>query len=73
VSRDLREYTKNTRARLVIGFLVLVFLVGDGLIFIFYGKEAGLLGLACLVGALIPVLLVVILLAVADRVVKKNQ
>jgi len=73
VSRDLREYTKNTRARLVIGFLALVFLVGDGLIFVFYGKEAGLLGLVCLFGALIPVLLVVILLSVADRVVKKNQ
>ena len=73
MSRDLREYSKNTRVRLVFGFLALVFLVGDGLIFIFYGKEAGLFGLVCLIGALIPVLLVVFFLALADRVVKKNQ
>jgi len=73
VSRDLREYVKNTRTRLVVGFLALVFLVGDGLIFLFYGKEAGIFGLVCLLGALIPVLLVVIFLIIAERVVKKNQ
>lgn len=73
MSRDLREYTKNTKTRLVIGFLALIFLVGDGLIFLFYGKEAGILGLVCTLGALIPVLLIVIFLVIADRVVKKNQ
>lgn len=73
MSRDLREYTKDTNARLVIGFLALIFLVGDGLIFLFYGKEAGIFGLVCTLGALIPVLLVVIFLMIVDRVVKKNQ
>ena len=73
VSRDLREYSKNTRVRLVVGFLALVFLVGDGLIFLFYGKEAGVFGLVCLIGALIPVLLVILFLFLADRVVKRNQ
>jgi hypothetical protein len=73
VSRDLREYTKNTKARLVIGFLALVFLVGDGLIFLFYGKEAGIFGLVCMLGALVPILLIIIFLLIADRVVKKNK
>ncbi len=73
MTRDLREYTKNTRTRLVLGFLILVFLVGDGLIFLFYGKESGLFGLVCILGALIPVLLVIIFLGIADRVVKKNK
>lgn len=73
VTRDLREYTKNTRTRLVVGFIALVFLIGDGLIFLFYGKEAGIFGLVCMLGALIPVLLVVIFLLIADRIVKKNQ
>ena len=73
VSRDLREYTKNTKTRLVIGFLALIFLVGDGLILLFYGKEAGIFGLVCMLGALIPVLLVIIFLVIADKVVKKNQ
>ena len=73
VSRDLREYTKNTKPRLLIGFLALIFLVGDGLILLFYGKEAGIFGLVCMLGALIPVLLVIIFLVIADKVVKKNQ
>ena len=73
MSRNLREYAKNTKTRLVIGFLALVFLVGDGLIFLFYGKEAGVFGLVCLVGALMPVLLVILFLAIADKVVQKNK
>ena len=73
MSRDLREYTKNTKTRLLIGFLALIFLVGDGLILLFYGKEAGIFGLVCMIGALIPVLLVIIFLVIADKVVKKNQ
>ena len=73
MSRDLREYTKNTKTRLVIGFLALVFLVGDGLIFLFYGREAGIFGLVCILGALIPILLIIIFMLIADRVVKKNQ
>ena len=73
MSRDLREYTKNTKTRLVIGFFALVFLVGDGLIFLFYGREAGIFGLVCILGALIPILLIIIFLLIADRVVKKNK
>ena len=73
MTKNLRDYTKNTRTRLIIGFLALVFLVGDGLIFLFYGKESGIFGLVCLLAALIPVFLVVLLLGIADRVVKKNH
>jgi len=73
MSKDLREYSKNTKTRLVFGSLALLFLVGDGLIFLFYGKEAGIFGLVCMFGALVPVLLVIIFLMIADRVVKKNK
>ena len=73
MSRDLREYTKKTETRLLLGFLLLVFLIGDGLIFVFYGTGAGLIGLVCLAGALVPVLLVILFLWLADRIVKKNE
>ena len=73
MSRDLREYTKNTKTRLVIGFVALIFLVGDGLIFLFFGKESGIFGLVCMLGAFIPILLVIIFLMIADKIVKKNQ
>lgn len=73
MSRDLREYTKNTKVRLVFGFVVLVFLVGDGLIWIFYGQGAGLAGLGCLAAALLPVGLVVLFLGIADWVVRNQR
>jgi hypothetical protein len=53
--------------------LLLVFLVGDGLIFVFYGRGAGLAGLICLLGVLLPVLLVVLFLRIAERLVKKER
>ena len=73
VVKDLREYAKKTETRLIAGFLLLLFLVGDGLIFLFYGTQAGLFGLVCIVAALLPVLLVVLFLWIADQAVKRNQ
>ena len=73
VIRDLRQYTKQTETRLIFGFLLLVFLVGDGLIFYFYGPGAGLMGLVCLGGMMVPVVLVVFFLWIAEKVVKSNQ
>jgi membrane protein implicated in regulation of membrane protease activity len=73
VSRDLRDFTRQTQTRLVVGFLLLVFLLGDGLIFIFYGRGAGLLGLACLLGALVLAGLIVLVLAIMDRAVKNRE
>ncbi len=49
---------KQTRTRLVIGFLLLVFLVGDGLIYFLYGRDSFLMALLCTGLALMPVLLV---------------
>jgi hypothetical protein len=72
MSKDLREYAKDTQTRLIAGFLLLVFIVGDGLIFLLYGKGAGLVGLVCLLGALLPILLVVFFLWIADRIVEKS-
>ena len=73
MSRDLRQYMKQTETRLIMGFLLLVFLIGDGLIFYFYGTGAGIAGLICLAGVMVPVLLVVLFLWIAEKVVKLNQ
>ena len=73
MGRDLREYARQTRTQLVLGFLLVVFLVGDGLIFILYGREAGVFGLICIGGALIPVLFIALFLWIAERVVKSRE
>lgn len=56
--KDLREYTKQTNVRLIIGAFILLFVVGGGLIWLIYGKAAAGMGLICLLAALIPVILI---------------
>ena len=70
--RDLREYTRNTQNRLVFGLVILVFVVGVGLIYVFYGKGAALVGIGCLLAALLPVGIVMLFLWVTERLVKKH-
>ena len=55
MSRDLRKYTSQTNIQLIIGALVLLFVVGIGLIAWLYGIRAAVLGLLCLLGALVPI------------------
>lgn len=51
-SFDARRFAHSTEARLVIAFFVLLYGVGGGLIWLFYGQSAALLGLACITGGL---------------------
>lgn len=71
MTRDLRRYARQTRTRLLLGLFLLLFLVGDGLIYVLYGRNAALMGLVCLLGALAPVVLIVIILAIMDWIVKR--
>lgn len=58
VSRDLRRYARQTTTRLIIGALLLIFILGDGLIYLFYGRQAALMGWVCLLAGISPLLLV---------------
>jgi len=71
MSRDLRRYARQTNARLFIGFLLLLFIVGDGLIFWLWGRNAAVMGLLCITLGLVPLLLVWVVLTVLEWVVKK--
>lgn len=70
---DRRKYARQTTYRLVIGFLVLLFVVGDGLIYIFYGRGAALLGLLCLLAGMIPVIGVVIFFWISRKILDRNR
>lgn len=70
MSRDLRKYARQTNIRLIGGALALLFLVGDGLIYLLYGKGAALLGLLCLLAAIIPIALTLIILALLNWITK---
>ena len=69
--RDLRRYARQTNTRLLIGFFLILFLVGDGLIYWLQGRAAALMGLLCLLLGLAPAVLVWLLLWALEWVVRK--
>ena len=66
MGRDLRKYARQTNVRLTVGALLLLFIVGDGLIYLIYGKGAAVFGLLCILGGLVPVALTVLVLILID-------
>jgi hypothetical protein len=71
VTRDLRQYAKRTDIQLIAGFILLLFLVGEGLIWFFYGREGAILGLFCTVAGIAPIVLIWLLLSLAEKLVKR--
>mgnify|MGYP005839133423 CR=1 FL=1 len=71
MTRDLRKYARQTNVRLLAGFIVLLFLVGDGLVYIFYGRGAALLGLFCIFLGVAPMLLIGLTLWMIDLIVHR--
>lgn len=58
MERDLRRYASQTNVRLIAGGILLLFVVGIGLIDVFYGHSAALVGLLCLLLGLAPLVLI---------------
>lgn len=71
--RDLRRYHRQTNLRLVIGFFLILFFLGDGLIWYFYGREPALFGLFCLAAGTAPILIISLILWGMDRIVNRYR
>ncbi len=69
MSRDLRKYAEQTSVQLGVGAFLLLFLVGDGLIYLIYGKGAALMGLSCLLIGLAPIVVIVLLMLLLNWIV----
>ena len=69
--RDLRRYAQQTNRRMMIGAILLLFIVGDGLIYLIYGQGAAMMGFACLLIGLAPLLLIWLALSLMDWLVKR--
>ncbi len=69
--RDLRKYARQTNVRLIAGALFLLFIVGDGLIYLIYGPSAALMGLLCIFAGLVPLVLVLLAILLIDWVAKR--
>ncbi len=66
MTRDLRKYARQTNVRLVAGALLLLFIVGDGLIYFIYGKGAALFGLLCILTGMVPIVLTACVLLLVE-------
>jgi hypothetical protein len=73
MGRDLRQYARQTNIRLIIGFLLVLFIIGDGLIYLFYGQGAAIMGVICLLAGVTPVVLIVLALWVIDWIVRRSN
>jgi hypothetical protein len=73
MKRDLREYARRTNVQLAAGAVILLFGVGLALIYFIYGRGAALIGLLCLLGALVPVLLIFAALYAIDWIVRRAR
>jgi len=71
MTRDLRKYSSQTTIRLIVGALVILFIVGLGLIAWIYGPGAAVMGLLCLLGAMVPIGLIWLFLGGLDWLVKR--
>ena len=70
MSRDLRDYARKTNVRLAVGAFLLLFIVGLGLIYFIYGKAAAGFGFLCLLAGLAPVLLILLVFVLLERIMK---
>ena len=73
MKRDLREYAKQTNIQLAMGAFVLLFVVGLGLIYVIYGPGAAGVGLLCLLGGMIPIVIILMVFFGIDWIVKRAR
>ena len=71
--RDLRKYAKKTDMHLIIGFFVLLVVVGLGLVFFIWGAGAAVTGLICVGVALLPVLAVLGVVWILDYLARRAR
>jgi hypothetical protein len=71
MTRDVRKYASQTNVRLAVGAILLLFIVGLSLIWGIYGLPSAIMGLLCLLGALVPIGLIWLFLGGLDLLVKR--
>jgi hypothetical protein len=73
MSRDLRHYARQTSVQLFVGFLLILLIVGEGLIYVLYGSNAAMVGLLCIAGGLAPLILIAIFFLIVQWILKRAE
>ena len=69
--KDLRHYARQTNTRLLVGFFIILILVGLGMIYAIWGSSAAVSGLICIGAAMVPAVLIWLMLSILGWIVKK--
>jgi hypothetical protein len=70
---ELDKYSKQTNRSLIAGFVFILLVIGDGLIYLFYGKESAIFGLICIGAGFVPIILIWMTLTLIERISKKSS
>ena len=73
MSRDLRKYSRQTYVRLALGAFILLFVVGVGLVWAIYGPGAGGMAFTCLLAALFPIILILLVFLAIEWILKRAR
>lgn len=65
------SYSKKVKREMMVGFFIILFTLGLGLIWFIYGRNAMLFGLLCLAGVLVPALAIILLMKLIDYFLKR--
>lgn len=71
--RDLRKYARTTQIRLILGVLVILIVVGNGLIWLIFGSEAARMALLCMGVGLVPALLIIVSLGLIAWILRRAR
>lgn len=71
VTRDLRRYANQTNKRLILGGIGLLYVVGGGLIYVIFGRDAAISGVICLSVGLAPLILAWLALNLVGWIAKR--
>jgi len=70
---ELDKYSKQTNRRLIIGFVLILLIIGDGLIYLLYGKESAIFGLICIGAGFVPIIFIWASLQIVEKIAKKSR
>jgi threonine/homoserine/homoserine lactone efflux protein len=74
MKQDLRKYSQQTIIRMVIGGILFIFIIGNLLIYIFFGQQALWTGISCMLSGLLPLGAIYLVFLALDYFLKKyNQ
>jgi hypothetical protein len=71
--RDLRKYSRNTYLGLGLFGLIIIVIVGNILVRLFYGQDAMRLSISCMAVALLPGVLIILILAVMNWIARRYR